>query len=87
MAERAWSHTAEFPVCTTLKAVLQSDELADELGRNARREYLLRYTPERNLRELMKIYRFAMDRRGCQPPADVVGLLQDATTGYARPRV
>ena len=70
-----------------LKAILQSDELADDLGRNARRKYLLRYTPERNLRELMKIYRVALDRRGCELPADFVGLLRDATTGYARSSV
>lgn len=54
-----------------LKTILQLEPLADELGRNSRREYLLRYTPQRNLDELLKIYRFALESRGCEIPTEV----------------
>jgi glycosyltransferase involved in cell wall biosynthesis len=51
-----------------LQTMLASDDLADRMGANARAEYLARYTPERNFRELMEIYRFAIERRGGRMP-------------------
>ncbi len=52
-----------------LNDLLTSGELADRLGGNARRQYLSRYTPERNFEMLMRTYRFAMERRGSSIPA------------------
>lgn len=42
-----------------LEMLLMNGDLADRLGRNARAEYLARYTPERNFGMLMDIYRYA----------------------------
>lgn len=42
-----------------LEMLLMNGALADRLGRNARTEYLVRYTPERNFGMLMDIYRYA----------------------------
>jgi exopolysaccharide biosynthesis WecB/TagA/CpsF family protein len=46
-----------------LQIVLASGGLADRLGRNARQEYLARYTPERNYEGLMQIYQSAIESR------------------------
>ena len=53
----------------SLKLVLSGKTLADRLGRRARREYLAKYTPDRNFRMLMEIYRFAIERHGNRLPA------------------
>jgi glycosyltransferase involved in cell wall biosynthesis len=53
---------------SALKRLLIDDELADEMGSNARSLYLSKYTPERNLEMLMSIYRFAIERRGTNMP-------------------
>ena len=53
----------------SLKLVLSNKTLADRLGRRARQEYLAKYTPARNFRMLMEIYRFAIERRGNRLPA------------------
>ncbi len=47
-----------------LRRMAADDSLADSLGRAARREFLAKYTPEENHRNLMRIYRFAAERRG-----------------------
>ena len=47
--EWAWSHPIEM----------------ETMGRNARREYEEKYTPERNYEMLMNIYRSAMRAKGC----------------------
>ena len=59
----------ERALAAALNGLLTSGELADRLGGNARREYLSRYTPERNFEMLMRTYRFAMERRGSAIPA------------------
>jgi glycosyltransferase involved in cell wall biosynthesis len=46
-----------------LGLLLREDALADRLGRQARAEYLERYTPERNVQSLVEIYRFARAHR------------------------
>ena len=53
----------------SLRRILSDKTLADRLGRRARREYLAKYTPARNFRMLMEIYRFAIERRGNRLPA------------------
>ena len=53
----------------SLRRVLSDKALADHLGRHARGEYVANYTPARNFRMLMGIYRFAMERRGHRLPA------------------
>lgn len=50
-------------LATALAAILRDDRLADELGENARTEYLDAYTPDANYEMLMKVYAFAMARR------------------------
>lgn len=51
-------------LAVSLRRLFVDDSLADSLGRAARREYLAKYTPEQNHRNLMRIYRFAAERRG-----------------------
>lgn len=46
-----------------LSALLVDDRLVDELGENARNEYLATYTPDTNYEMLIKIYEFAIERR------------------------
>jgi glycosyltransferase involved in cell wall biosynthesis len=46
----------------TLGRIVNDDVLADELGRNARMQYLAKYTPERNYEMLMRVYRFAIEQ-------------------------
>lgn len=45
-----------------LRRVLTDDALADRTGREARAEYLNKYTPEHHYQKLMNIYRFAMNQ-------------------------
>jgi glycosyltransferase involved in cell wall biosynthesis len=56
------SDTAE--LSRTLQAMLHDDALADEFGRNARADYLARYTPQANFQMLNRIYDFAIHRVG-----------------------
>lgn len=56
-------------LAVALEKVLTGGDLADRLGRNARREYLSQYTPEQNLGTLLRIYRFAIERHGRKAPA------------------
>ena len=51
-----------------LRTILGDGSLADRLGVNARAEYLAKYTPERNFEMLMRIYRFAIERKGNAVP-------------------
>ncbi|HVX65827.1 MAG TPA: glycosyltransferase family 4 protein [Bryobacteraceae bacterium] len=46
-----------------LGLLLRDEALADRLGRQARAEYLSRYTPELNVRSLLEIYSFARAHR------------------------
>ncbi len=46
-----------------LQRLLRDDDLADRLGRQARVEYLTRYTEQENFKRLMQIYDFAKGRR------------------------
>ena len=59
----------EQALAAALNDLLASGELADRLGGNARREYLSRYTPERNFEMLMRTYRYAIEKRGSAIPA------------------
>ena len=45
-----------------LQTVIANDQLADNLGRNARADYLARYTAEENYRLLMGIYRRVIEQ-------------------------
>ncbi len=56
-------------LAAVLEKLLTSGDLADRLGKNARREYLSQYTPEQNLGTLLRIYRFAIERHGKKAPA------------------
>ncbi len=47
-----------------LRRLALDDTLADHLGAGSRREYLAKFTPEENHRGLLRIYRFATQRRG-----------------------
>jgi glycosyltransferase involved in cell wall biosynthesis len=47
-----------------LEAILTDPVMADELGRNARTNYLTRFTPQANFRKLSEIYDFAIERVG-----------------------
>jgi glycosyltransferase involved in cell wall biosynthesis len=51
-------------LAAALRRIALDDALADHLGAASRREYLARYTPEENHRGLLRIYRFAAERRG-----------------------
>jgi glycosyltransferase involved in cell wall biosynthesis len=51
-----------------LRTILGDGSLAGRLGANARAEYLAKYTPERNFEMLMRIYRFAIERKGNAVP-------------------
>lgn len=51
-----------------LRQVLTDGAQADWLGKNAQREYLARYTPEKNFQQLMSIYRFSIESRGGSIP-------------------
>jgi len=51
--------------------LLKDHELAARFGRAARREYLLRYTPQVNFHELKKIYRSAIVQRHGAKTAEV----------------
>jgi glycosyltransferase involved in cell wall biosynthesis len=48
----------------SLRRLAFDSALADNLGAAARREYLAKYTPDANHHSLMRIYRFAAERRG-----------------------
>lgn len=51
-------------LAAALRRMALDDALADHLGAASRREYLDKYTPEQNHRGLLRIYRFAAERRG-----------------------
>ena len=51
-----------------LDQILGNARLTDTLGDNARQTFLKRYTPQRNFGELMRIYRYAIERSGNSMP-------------------
>ena len=51
-----------------LDQILGNARLTDTLGDNARQTFLKRYTPQQNFGELMRIYRYAIERSGNSVP-------------------
>ena len=62
-----------------ISSLVEDDGLTDRLGRAARQEYLARYTPEENGRDLMRIYRFALEQRGKRLPVELENALPGVT--------
>jgi glycosyltransferase involved in cell wall biosynthesis len=67
-------------LAASLRRMALDDALADRLGAASRREYLARYTPEQNHRDLLRIYRFAAERRGLALPRALSSLAPATVT-------
>ncbi len=53
-----------------LHLVLANNQLADELGRNSRYDFMTSFTPEVNYQELSTIYNFALQHKAARSEAD-----------------
>jgi len=56
----------------TLEFALSDDTIADCMGEVARNQYLVKYSPDRNYQILMRVYRFAMERKGGLLPPELM---------------
>lgn len=55
-----------------LEFALADDTIADCMGEVARNQYLVKYSPEQNYQILMRVYRFAIERKGSLMPPELM---------------